>query len=419
MKPYPAYKKVGVDWLGEVPAHWDAKRLKFAARVNPSRSEIRNLSADLEVSFYPMEAVGFGELYEGQVRLLGDVSSGFTYFRNDDLLIAKITPSFENGKGALATGLCNGIGFGTTELHVIRPTSELNKEFLFYLTYSHEFRHPGEGMMDGTAGQKRIPNDFLFDYRVAIPPLPEQTAIAAYLDRKTAQIDAVIDKKERLIELLREERTAVISHAVTKGLNPDAPMKDSGVVWLGEVPAHWGAKKLKYVAGLKSGDGISAILISDNGDYPVFGGNGLRGYCSSYTHDGAYVLIGRQGALCGNINYAKGKFWASEHAVVATLNPDIELMWFGELLRGMNLNHFSQSAAQPGLAVEYIKNLEIPIPPFDEQTAIANYVDQRTAEIDQTVTRTEVQIERLREYRTALISAVVTGKVDVREEVEE
>jgi len=187
-------------------------------------------------------------LYEGERKLLEDVANGFSYFRDNDVLIAKTTPSFENGKGALAKRLINGVGFGTTELHVIRPLDGLDKDFFFYLTYSYEFRHPGEGMMDGTAGQKRIPNDFLTDYRIALPPLPEQTAIADYLDRKTAQIDTVIAKKERLLELLSEERTTLISRAVTKGLNLDVPMKASGVEWLGEVPEGWEAKRVKYLA---------------------------------------------------------------------------------------------------------------------------------------------------------------------------
>ena len=150
-----------------------------------------------------------------RIILLQDVASGFTYFRDNDVLVAKITPSFDNGKGALAMKLTNGIGFGTTELHVIRPLNGLDKNFLFYLTYSHEFRNPGEGMMDGTAGQKRVPNDFLINYRIAIPPLPEQTAIANYLDQKTAEFDQTIAKTEQQIALLREYRTVLISAVVT------------------------------------------------------------------------------------------------------------------------------------------------------------------------------------------------------------
>ena len=129
--------------------------------------------------------------------------------------------------------------------------------------------------------------------------------------------------------------------------------------WLHAIPREWQRKKLKYVASLKSGNSITSDDIAESGEYPVFGGNGIRGYASAYTHEGRHVLIGRQGALCGNINYATGRFWASEHAVVVTINADSNVTWLGELLRSMNLNQYSQSAAQPGLAVDVIANLEI------------------------------------------------------------
>jgi len=147
----------------------------------------------------------------------------------------------------------------------------------------------------------------------------------------------------------------------------------------------------------------------------VYGGNGLRGYTSSYTHDGNYVLIGRQGALCGNINYAQGKFWASEHAVVVTPLGDVDLIWFGELLRSMNLNQYSISAAQPGLSVTTIQNLFIPVPPHEEQRAISYFLKQKIADIEEIIQDTRKQIIKLKEYRQSLISEAVTGKIDVRE----
>jgi type I restriction enzyme S subunit len=150
-------------------------------------------------------------------------------------------------KGSIASELKNGIGFGTTELHVIRPSSQIDKKFLYYLTISYDFRQFGAGMMQGTAGQKRVPDSFLIDYPVTYPPLPEQRAIAAYLDRATARIDALITKKQRLLDLLAEKRTALISQAVTKGLNPDVQMKDSGVAWLGQMPGHWEVRRVKTI----------------------------------------------------------------------------------------------------------------------------------------------------------------------------
>lgn len=177
-------------------------------------------------------------------------------------------------------------------------------------------------------------------------------------------------------------------------------------------PVHWTTQKLKYVASLRSGEGITSDDISDTGEYRVYGGNGVRGYTSSYTHDGTYPLIGRQGALCGNISYASGRFWASEHAVVVYVHDGHVVRWLGEVLRSMNLNQYSQSAAQPGISVEVIENLPIPVPPPPEQKAIADYLDRETARIDGLIAEKERMLALLEEKRVALISRAVTRGLD-------
>jgi type I restriction enzyme S subunit len=174
----------------------------------------------------------------------------------------------------------------------------------------------------------------------------------------------------------------------------------------------WRRMKLKYVANLKSGEAITSDSIAPDGEYPVFGGNGLRGYTDAYTHEGLHVLIGRQGALCGNINYASGKFWASEHAVVATIRGDHHPRWLGELLRSMNLNQYSQAAAQPGLSVEFISNLEVVVPPQEVQRATADYLDAETARIDALIEAKEDLLAILAEKRRAVITQAVTRGLD-------
>lgn len=184
--------------------------------------------------------------------------------------------------------------------------------------------------------------------------------------------------------------------------------KHSGVEWLGEVPEHWGVVPLKRIICMQSGESITATDINTEGAYPVFGGNGLRGYTGNYTHTGDYVLIGRQGALCGNINYASGNFWASEHALVVTLRQVCSVFWLGELLRSMNLGQYSTSAAQPGLSVETLNKLPIPLPPLSEQTAIAAFLDAQTQKMDALVAEQEKLIALLKEKRQAVISHAVT-----------
>jgi type I restriction enzyme, S subunit len=193
----------------------------------------------------------------------------------------------------------------------------------------------------------------------------------------------------------------------------DQPSKQpSGLAWAPDVPAHWTVKKLAFLASLQSGDSITADDIKDDGPYPVYGGNGLRGYTDRFTHDGEYALIGRQGALCGNINYAKGEFWASEHAVVVAPREEIAVHWLGELLRAMELNQYSVSAAQPGLSVETIAALRVPIPPLKEQRAIADYLDRETARLDALVEAKERMLGLLAEKRRALITRAVTRGLD-------
>jgi type I restriction enzyme S subunit len=245
---YPAYKDSGVEWLGEVPEHWEELRLRFAAMLNPSKQESRLIGEKETVSFLPMEAIGEdGSLSLEQEKEVGEFLNGYTYFKEGDVCIAKITPCFENGKGAILRDLKGGIGFGTTELIVARPRTEImTAQFLDYLFRSSTFRSLGEAAMYGAGGQKRVPDSFVRDFASFLPPIAEQSAIATFLDRETAKIDALIAEQQRLIELLQEKRQAVISHTVTKGLNPDAPMKDSGVEWLGEVPEHWGVTRLKH-----------------------------------------------------------------------------------------------------------------------------------------------------------------------------
>ena len=248
---------------------------------------------------------------------------------------------------------------------------------------------------------------------VLVPPLSQQRAIADYLDRETMRLDDLVAEKERLIELLQEKRTAVISDAITKGLAPDVPLKNSGVEWLGEIPAHWEVKRLKRLAFMQAGTAITGDDIGAEGDYPVFGGNGVRGYSSSFTHEGEFPLVGRQGALCGCVNFATGKFWASEHAVVLRPNVGVNPTWLAQLLQVMSLNQYSQSAAQPGLSVETIGSIAAPAPLKTEQRAIASFLDCETAKIDALVAKVREAIDHLKERRAALIAAAVTGRLDI------
>ena len=207
-----------------------------------------------------------------------------------------------------------------------------------------------------------------------------------------------------------------LSGVETSGVETtDVPMKPSGVEWLGDIPEHWEVRKLKYVADFKSGEMITSETITPDGKYPVYGGGGFRGYTDSFTNDGYHILIGRQGALCGNIKYAKNKFWASEHAIVTYLKYKMEIKYLGELLTICNLGNLSQTAAQPGISIGQIRNVRIPVPPFIEQEAIVSHFESETSQINSIISTIEKEISLVQEYRTALIAEAVTGKIDVRD----
>ena len=173
------------------------------------------------------------------------------------------------------------------------------------------------------------------------------------------------------------------------------------------VPMHWQKIKVKYLVSMQSGNAIESEAIAPIGKYPVYGGNGLRGYTNEFTHEGEHILIGRQGALCGNVNYASGKFWATEHAIVATPRAEFITHWLGETLSAMNLNQYSQSAAQPGIAVEVIANLEISVPPITEQRIIALKLTKETDRIDLLIEEKKRLIVLLGEKRRALIARAI------------
>jgi type I restriction enzyme, S subunit len=428
------------------PSAWRRKPLRYLCRMNPTKSEVSRLAGDTEVSFVPMEAVReFGGLDLSQTRPIETVLQGYSYFRNGDVVIAKITPCFENGKGSIATGLLGGVGFGTTELHVLRCGSEIDREFLFYLTLSHDFRHRGAGWMYGAGGQKRVPEEFLRNYVAPLPPLPEQRAIAAWLDDRTKRIDELVAAKRRLIELLAEQRTALITKAVTKGLNPDAPMKPSGIDWLGDVPRHWGVRRLRHLvssieqgwspeadqreagedewgvmrAGCANGGQFNE---SDNKALPV----GVSPDPSLEIRPGDLLMSRACGSteLVGSVALVRScrpklllcdKLFRLRYRS-AIVTPEFLYRAMNSRLIRLQLKRDLSGAEglARNIAQGAIKELVLCLPSIDDQKSIVAHLDTACQKFDALTVAAENAIARLNEYRQSLITAAVTGKIDVR-----
>ena len=408
MKKYEKYKDSGIEWLGEIPVHWKLAPIKhlfsFATGFTPPTN--RSDYYDGEIDWVTIADMNEKFISKSKSKITNKAIQELT---KEPVPKGSLLYSFKLSVGK--------VGFAAKELFTneaifsIFPKEGLALSYYYYALPEILIHNANENIY----GAKLLNQELILNSLMLSLPLIEQKTIAQYLDFTIDKIEQLISEKSTLISKLHEKRKALINEVVTKGLNPNAPMRDSGIEWLGMIPEHWRISKIKYLADLKSGTNLTSEVIEPVGNFPVYGGNGLRGFYGSYTDDGHYILIGRQGALCGNINYAKGQFWATEHAVVCYPKLDFKTIWFGELLRTMNLNQYSIASAQPGLAVERIKNLTIPFPSIEEQSEIVNFIESRTTKIDQTISETQLQIQKLKEYKTAVISEVVTGKVDVRE----
>lgn len=215
LDPNVEMKDSGVEWLGEVPAHWEVKTHKYIFNLNPKKSELSKELMESYCTFLPMEKLKLNSLTIDETRLVKDVYDGYTYFKDGDVLLAKVTPCFENKNMAIAQGLQQGIGFGSSEIYVIRVNSDVNAQYIFYRLQEEIFIQVAISNMTGAGGLKRVPSEFISNYLIALPDIQEQTQIAEYLDTQTSKIDLLIEKAEAQITLMQERRTALISAAVT------------------------------------------------------------------------------------------------------------------------------------------------------------------------------------------------------------
>ena len=371
----------GIPWIGEVPEGWESSKIKYHCTMKSGD----NITA-LDISDNDEYPVYGGNGLRGFYKI---------YNKNGNhILIGR--------QGALAGNvhLVNGKFWATD--HAVIVTLK-NDVFINYFFRMLESMNLNQYAFD-TAAQPGLSVSRIMNLNIVLPNLKEQHRIADFLDSKCSEIDALIENLRTRMESAKEYKKAVITEAVTKGLDKDANNES------------WITSKIKYHCTMKSGDNITALDISDNGEYPVYGGNGLRGFYKTYNKNGNHILIGRQGALAGNVHLVSGKFWATDHAVVVTLKNDVFINYFFRMLDSMNLNQYTfDTAAQPGLSVSRIMNLNIALPSLEEQHRIADYLDSKCSEIDALLQNYEDQIATLEEYKKSLIYEYVTGKKEVPE----
>ena len=422
-KPYRQYKDSGVEWMGEIPAHWEVKRIKHVAtKIGSGKTPSGGAEVYLNegIMLVRSQNVHFGGLRLDDVAYIDETTDremATTRVLENDVLLNITGASL--GRCCLAR-LASRRANVNQHVCIIRPrqtqfdpsalSSALASDALQAQIFNNE-----NGISRDALNFVQIGN-----FAVCKPTLEEQRAITAFLDRETARIDGLVAKKERLIELLQEKRSALITRAVTKGLDPNVPMKDSGVEWLGEIPAHWEVKPLRWAVSVRSGEALPNSdfeLDQEEGlDVSVVGGNGVMGYTNRGNTDSPCIAIGRVGALCGNVHLVDPPAWVTDNALVISDLRGFDRKYLSLVFIVLDLNRWASQNAQPLITGGFVKAQCVCSPPRVEQGTIATHIDRETAKIDALVSKVRTAIDRLRELRTALISAAVTGKIDVRQE---
>jgi len=423
-RAYLRYKPSGVEWLGDVPEHWDVKKLKYSFQLLTTKTENHVNPIALE----NIES-WTGRLIVTETEFDGE---GIAFIK-DDLLFGKLRPYLAKVLKAELPGEAVG------DFFVMRPQQSMNPEYAAFSLRSEDFIN----IIDGSTFGSKMPRaswEFMGSVKIPLPPLPEQQAIAAYLDLETGRIDRLLAKKERLIELLREKRSALISHAVTKGIDTSVKLKPSGVEWLGDVPEHWKVKRLVFMLE-RLQDGTHFSPESDiTGDFLYVTAKNIKEwgldlsnitYVTAEDHRSIYsrcpvkqgdVLYIKDGATAGiaTVNRMEQPF--SMLSSVAMLRPKAEECNCNFLSYHLNAKEFKSYAlnslvggAMTRFTLEIISKFRLISPPLIEQQTIAAFLDRETGKIDALIAKVEDAIAKLKEYRTALISAAVTGKIDVRE----
>ena len=444
-KPYPKYKPSGVAWLVDVPEHWQVKRLKYSASINDEALP-ETTSPEFEFDYVDIGGVSavdgitqtehvFFETAPSRARRRvrhGDtiISTVRTYLR----AIAPIKNPPEN--------LIVSTGFA-----VVRPRN-VEPAFLAFALRESVFVESVVARSVGVSYPACNASE-VGGIAIPLPDPAEQRAIAAFLDRETGRIDTLIAKKRELVERLKEKRTALISHTVTHGLPPEAakkaglpvnpPLKHSGVAWLGDIPKHWYVKPVKHVARIGNGSTPNRDNPGywEDGNYPWLNSSVVNQEVVTQVEDFVTPLALREchlpkisppAVLIGITGQGRTRGMASTLLIEATINqhvaylkPHQARMKVGFLRRVFDMAYlFLRSESDGGgstkgaITCDQIANLKIPVPPIPEQAAIAAYLDAETAKLDTLVAKIEEAVERLQEYRTALITAAVTGKIDVR-----
>ena len=439
MRRYDSYRDSGVEWIGEIPSGWKKSKFKYVSELQTGNS----LNDDQK------------QLYES------DNSEDIPYISSKDIDVDFKTVNYNNGlriprdhnrfrvspKGSFLM-VIEGGSSGRKMVFLDREVCYVNKlcsfyskentKFQYYFVQSNNYQDRFKTSLSGLIGGVSISN--LREFELTLPPGSEQQQIVSFLDTKTSQIDSLIEKTQQKIELLKEKRISLINELVTKGLNPNVEMKESGVEWIGEIPSHYQMISIKFLVTTPVTDGPHETPVFVDEGIPFLSVNGVvgnsidfnkvRGYISEELHilysmkckpQRDDVLLVKSGSTTGKSTIVETdiefNIWSPLCIIRSDKNRILPRFTFQTFQSGyfrlLIENNWSYGT-QPNIGMEVIENLSIVVPPLSEQYQIVSYLDEQTQLIDKTISIEERRIELLKEYRQSLISEVVTGKIDVR-----
>ncbi len=432
-----AMKDSGIEWIGEIPEGWQLSRIKYVSDFEP-KCDFSNLSVDDTITYTPMENIKNG-YYIPNTAPLGTLSTSLTAYQHNDIVMAKVTPCFENGNIAVMNGLSSGVGLGSSELFVFRA-KEMQTRYLFYWLQNKAFVEQAKSTMTGTGGLKRVSPQFMRDCAIHCPPPDEQAQISAFLDAECARIDAVIKQTRTSIEEYKKLKQSVITQAVTNGIRPGRKMKDSGNNDIGCIPNEWEIVRLKYLTTdiidcphetpEYSAEGEYLVIRTADQDYARLrsDSNMLRLNYEQYVNRTRRMTLDKDDIVYGR----EGERWG-----LACLVPESERYCLGQRMMqfrcdqkrilplfamyALSSSHVRRQgeydtfgSTSPHVNISTIRNYRIPLPSISEQKEICEYIHEKVLYLDMLVDKKEKAVADLEFYKKSLIFEYVTGKKEVR-----
>ncbi|MEB2796107.1 restriction endonuclease subunit S [Campylobacter upsaliensis] len=398
------YKPSGIEWLGEIPKHWEIRRLKYLFYISKeeSRDEFPNVLSLTQNGIIERDiTTNKGQLAQNYI--------GYNIVKRGDIILNPMDLS----SGYAAKSTFEGV---ISQAYIkIRPLKTLNLSYyesFFQNLYHYKILwHLGKGI--SYDHRWTLGNDVFLNIKIPLPPLQEQKEIAEFLDSKCEKIQNYIDKKQKLITLLQEKKQALINEVVTKGLNPNIEFKNSEIEYLGLIPHHWEVRRMKFMASIHNGREQTEIA-DENGIYPIYGSGGILGKSMYFIYDKPSVLLGRKGTIDKPL-FVEEPFWTIDTMFYTSISKIVLPKYFYYLCLTIDFQFYISGSAIPSMTQYDLANISFALPPLQEQKQIANFLDEKCEKINSAIEKTKRQIELIKEYKNTLINEAVCGRINFLE----